>query len=357
MSRRIGAAGGRAWPAPGMPVLYNWAQPDPDSDLNVHGIPPEITFGLKRLPMSHLTADDLRQAFAAATRALERHREAINALNVFPVPDGDTDKISTAAAAWDRLATVHQTTTVAEGLGVDARAFQETHSPEVEYIVGDLEELQQATTSVLNGCAELAQSCADYKTALDDLRTSLEGILEDLAVELATTAAVGVAASFVSFGAGAVAATAKAAHSVTKYARIIAEAVSAWKISKNISKGVKSAHDIVGVRHRLQRIKNLGRKNKPEEKPPPPRGTDPQLQYNTRPERMDHVFAEKHKLDGVVQRSGGREEAIKAMLNELNGNVPAQGTFEKVIRVSGEDVTVRGFVDNGVIKIGTAFIP
>ena len=274
-----------------------------------------------------------------------------------PVPDGDTDKISTAAAAWDRLATVHQTTTVAEGLGVDARAFQETHSPEVEYIVGDLEELQQATTSVLNGCAELAQSCADYKTALDDLRTSLEGILEDLAVELATTAAVGVAASFVSFGAGAVAATAKAAHSVTKYARIIAEAVSAWKISKNISKGVKSAHDIVGVRHRLQRIKNLGRKNKPEEKPPPPRGTDPQLQYNTRPERMDHVFAEKHKLDGVVQRSGGREEAIKAMLNELNGNVPAQGTFEKVIRVSGEDVTVRGFVDNGVIKIGTAFIP
>ena len=40
--------------------------------------------------MSHLTADDLRQAFAGATRALELHREAINALNVFPVPDGDT---------------------------------------------------------------------------------------------------------------------------------------------------------------------------------------------------------------------------------------------------------------------------
>ena len=28
--------------------------------------------------------------FAAATRHLERHAEAINALNVFPVPDGDT---------------------------------------------------------------------------------------------------------------------------------------------------------------------------------------------------------------------------------------------------------------------------
>jgi hypothetical protein len=32
--------------------------------------------------------------------------------------------------------------------------------------------------------------------------------------------------------------------------------------------------------------------------------------------------------------------------------------FERVINVSGEDVTVRGFVDSeGMIKIGTAFIP
>ena len=40
--------------------------------------------------MPDLTGDDLRQAFDAATSALERHRNAINALNVFPVPDGDT---------------------------------------------------------------------------------------------------------------------------------------------------------------------------------------------------------------------------------------------------------------------------
>ena len=37
-----------------------------------------------------LDGDDLRKAFEAATHCLERHREAINALNVFPVPDGDT---------------------------------------------------------------------------------------------------------------------------------------------------------------------------------------------------------------------------------------------------------------------------
>ena len=37
-----------------------------------------------------LTGDNLRNAFQAATRCLERQKDAINALNVFPVPDGDT---------------------------------------------------------------------------------------------------------------------------------------------------------------------------------------------------------------------------------------------------------------------------
>ena len=43
--------------------------------------------------MSELTSIDgasLRGAFEAGTRCLERYRDAINALNVFPVPDGDT---------------------------------------------------------------------------------------------------------------------------------------------------------------------------------------------------------------------------------------------------------------------------
>jgi hypothetical protein len=181
-----------------------------------------------------------------------------------PVPDGDTDKVSTAADAWDRLATVYQTKTIAEGLEVDARTFRDTQSPEVESIVRDLEELRDAMSSVTDGCAELSQSCKDYKSALEDLRTQLEGILEDLAIELAVTAAIAIAASFVSFGAGAVAGTAKAAQSITKFARIISEAVGAWKISKNIASGVKKVRDIAGLRAKLQRIINMGRKGKPK---------------------------------------------------------------------------------------------
>ncbi len=274
-----------------------------------------------------------------------------------PVPDGDTDKVDRAAQAWDRLATVHQIKTVPEALDVQAGIFSSTSTPEVEYIGRDLGELRDAANSILAACGELAQSCRDYRSALDDLRGQLTGILKDLAIELAATAAIGIAASFVTFGVGAVAATAKTAHTITKFAGIIRTAVTGWKISKSISKGVKRAHDVAGIRQRLQRIKNLGRKAKDEEPKPPPPKPDASFDYNTRPERLDHTFAEKHKLDGVVQRAGGREEAMSQMLDALKGSVPQNGTFETMVLVSGEQVTVRGFVDNGVIKIGTAFIP
>lgn len=256
-----------------------------------------------------------------------------------PVPDGDTGKVSKAGDAWDRLATVYQTTTIAEGLGVDARAFSDTKSPEVEYIVRDLEELQRATSSVLDACAELAQSCRDYRSALDDLRTQLEGILEDLAVELAVTAAVGVAASFVSFGAAAVAATAKAAHSVTRFARIIADAVAAWKITKNISTGVKRAHDIVGLRTKLQRIKNLGRKKKPEEEPAAPTRKIP----DGAPKSITGYT--KHAEDQIAGRDGGigvsrraLEDAFANPARDVIRVVDDQGRVS--YRYEGRDATI-----------------
>ncbi len=231
-----------------------------------------------------------------------------------PVPDGDTDKVSKAADAWDRLANVYQTKTIAEGLAVDARTFRDTHSPEVEYIVRDLEELRDAMTSVTDGCAELSQSCKDYKSALDDLRTQLEGILEDLAIELAVTAAIGIAASFVSFGAGAVAGTAKAAQSITKFARIISEAVGAWKISKNIASGVKKARDIAGLRAKLQRIINMARKGKPKGPPPPPSGVPPG--WLARP--ADNGMGTVYQQPGAV----GNSNSIRIMEPGANPQYP-----------------------------------
>ncbi|MGV9800591.1 WXG100-like domain-containing protein [Mycobacterium sp. NPDC003449] len=189
-----------------------------------------------------------------------------------PVPDGDTDKIDKAAQAWDRLATVYQTTNVLTGLTVQTQMFSDTKSPEIEYIAKDLTELRDAASAVLDGCAELSQSCTDYKSALDDLRGQLEDMVENLAIELAATAAITVAASFLSVGLTVGVGAAKALEAIKRYGGLIRAAINSWKISKNISKGVKRAHDIAGVRKRLERIKNLGRKGRKEEpKPPAPK--------------------------------------------------------------------------------------
>jgi DAK2 domain fusion protein YloV len=54
--------------------------------------------------MSDLRGRELRQAFARASVRLEEYRETINALNVFPVPDGDTgtNMLLTMRAAMER---------------------------------------------------------------------------------------------------------------------------------------------------------------------------------------------------------------------------------------------------------------
>jgi hypothetical protein len=272
-----------------------------------------------------------------------------------PVPDGDTAKLETAAVTWSTFATVLQTTGVLALLGSAPQAFTHTKTAEVDLIANDLTELHAALQAILAACTELGRSCTDYRTSLDDLRTELSNLLEDLAIEIGVTAVIGVAASFVSFGATIAAATAKAAHSITKFAGLIRTAVSTWKIAKAIGNGVKKLTDITRARARLQRIKNLTRKGK-EPKPPDPK-LDAAYDFNTRPERLEHTFHSKHNLDGVVSRLGGREQAIRAMLDALKGNVPAHGPFERLVTISGAQVTVRGFVDDGVIKIGTAFIP
>lgn len=48
---------------------------------------------------STLDGQDLKRAFLAGYAWLERHKEAINALNVYPVPDGDTGKNMTLTMA------------------------------------------------------------------------------------------------------------------------------------------------------------------------------------------------------------------------------------------------------------------
>jgi hypothetical protein len=256
-----------------------------------------------------------------------------------PVPDGDTEKIDKAAQAWDRLATVYQTKTVVEALEVSARRFSDTKSPEVELIGRDLLELRDATKAILDSCAELSKSCNDYRTALDELRNNIGGILEDLAIELGATAAIGIAASFVTFGVGAVAATAKAAHTITKFAKIIGLAVASWKMTKNIGKGVQKIADIAKIRKQLERIKNLGRKDKGDE---PPRRPSPTIPPGA-PKNINGYT--KHAEEQIAGRDGGvgvrrdaLEDAFSNPVQNVERLVDQQGRVS--YRYTGEDATV-----------------
>lgn len=256
-----------------------------------------------------------------------------------PVPDGDTGKVDKAAQAWDRLATVYQTKTVPEALDVQAGIFSNMSTPEIEYIGKDLGELRDAAEAILEACGELSQSCTEYRSALDNLRNQLTDILEDLAIELAATAAIGIAASFVTFGVGAVAATAKTAHTITKFAKTIRTAIAAWKTSKNISKGVKKVADLPGIRQTLQRIKNKGRKSNEPEGTSRPKVSKP-------PDSPESISGyTKHAEERIAGRDGGigvnrdaLEDAFANPIKDVERLVDEQGRVS--FRYTGENATV-----------------
>lgn len=265
-----------------------------------------------------------------------------------PVPDGDTDKLDKASTAWNQLATGPGTTAVVQALSGNAAKFRDTKSPEVDFIVKDLDELHQAADAILGSCAELAQSCSEYKTSLDDLRTKMKETVEDLVEELAISAAIGIATAFLSAGVGAFAATAKAAASIKKYAGIIRGIIESWKISKNISSGVKKVHDVAGVRKKLERIKNLGRKSKHEGGTLGPRVSIPEGS----PKGISGYT--KHAEEQIAGRDGGvgvrrdaLEDAFQNPVRDVERLVDSQGRVS--YRYTGENATVVVNQDGRVI--------
>jgi RHS repeat-associated protein len=77
--------------------------------------------------------------------------------------------------------------------------------------------------------------------------------------------------------------------------------------------------------------------------------------------KLNHIFANPgHNLRGLVQLYGSTRAAYDALLSATTQQVMAAGLtgqFQEVVNVGGTNVTVRGAVINGVVKIGTAFIP
>ena len=75
--------------------------------------------------------------------------------------------------------------------------------------------------------------------------------------------------------------------------------------------------------------------------------------------RINHIFGKTaHNLTGLVQQYGSPAAAYAALERATTAQVVAKGIsgqFEEVVNVGGMNVTVRGAVVNGVVKIATAF--
>ena len=72
---------------------------------------------------------------------------------------------------------------------------------------------------------------------------------------------------------------------------------------------------------------------------------------------INHIFAEKHNLGSLVNKLGGQRNTINAILNAGNGRFPTSGVFKFPVSVGGQNVWIKGVVQNGMPKLGTMWIP
>lgn len=153
------------------------------------------------------------------------------------VPNGDTDKLATASAAWAKVASDGDGAYKGK-LVAASEVLSELNGEEVDFVVEDLEELNSLVDEYTELAGALKDSIESHKGYLSDVRAQIGGLLSDLAVELAVTATVGIVSSFVSFGVGGAIAGTKAAGTIARYGRKVTdviETVKKLKVSRNIA--------------------------------------------------------------------------------------------------------------------------
>lgn len=178
-----------------------------------------------------------------------------------PVPDGDTDKLNTAATVWSSLAHTPGATNLPVELERAAAMFQQVTAPEVASIDEDLREIKTAAEDLLAIFADIAASCAAQKTAHDKMKARLRDMLAQFADELkkqvAITLALAVAASVVSFGIGGGAVAAIRAGKAVDLVNDLVKALRGVVAAAGLRTVVAVTRSTGDTRAKLERIHDL----------------------------------------------------------------------------------------------------
>ncbi|MFI6171679.1 hypothetical protein ACIBCN_33210 [Nocardia sp. NPDC051052] len=193
------------------------AQPDRPADSAS-----TVTFGPYALPAS--AAGGTPQGLAKTSI------EVLDAINC-PLPDGDTDTLTKAADAWDRLGTIYQNTNAKDKITIAASLFDDVTSRDAVQVREDLKTLETSIGQLLDTCKAISNTCTDYKESIVELRNEIKGFIESIIQDAAINVAVTVIATCLT-GVGGLIAGAKAVESAHKWAGKIKEAVTAWRARK-----------------------------------------------------------------------------------------------------------------------------
>ncbi|MEV6059352.1 ADP-ribosyltransferase [Nocardia asteroides] len=289
------------------------------------------------------------------------------------IPNGDTTKLENVAGIWTQIQTLPAVANLVPELDRAAQMFAEITSPETDVIDTDFAQLRNAAITVIDALGELSTSLRDHKSDLDKLRADLvvelakmgEDIVEELAKELVISVAIGVLASSVTFGIGALVASARFASIVAKFAVPIRALANAFKAGR-IARGVKKEQDLVSHGKNLREIAKLrdNTKSPSTNGKPPGSGAPGQLSQREIDEIADYTGSTHQKLNGEL-RSGEVTPATQQRVDTLNSGLDKMPNYRgEVTRVTdlppevlnayrpGATVTEKGFTSTSPLANG-----
>ncbi|WP_280449415.1 hypothetical protein [Nocardia brasiliensis] len=198
-------------------ALRGTTQPDRPQDAAS-----TVTFGPYALPAS--AAGGTPQGLAKTSV------EVLDAINC-PLPDGNTDTLTRAADAWNRLGTIYQNTNAKDKITIAASLFDDVVATDAIQVREDLATIETSIAGLLDTCKAISKTCIDYKESIVELRNEIKGFIEAIIQEAAIDAAVTVVATCLT-GVGGLIAGAKAVESARRWAVKIKAAVSGWRARK-----------------------------------------------------------------------------------------------------------------------------